>query len=95
MKNKQTQEINNRLPDNVSFDEAAMCEPLAVGVHACRRAGVGVGSTVAIMGAGPIGKKIKKKNVENLGNENKIPNNHRNGMFVGSKSSWCNKDRYF
>ncbi len=30
-------------------------EPLSVGVHACRRAGVGLGSSVLILGAGPIG----------------------------------------
>eukprot|EP01089_Gocevia_fonbrunei_P019273 TRINITY_DN6775_c0_g1_i1.p1 TRINITY_DN6775_c0_g1~~TRINITY_DN6775_c0_g1_i1.p1 ORF type:complete len:356 (+),score=61.50 TRINITY_DN6775_c0_g1_i1:33-1070(+) len=44
-----------KIPDHVSFDEAAMCEPLAVGVHACRRAGVAMGSKVLITGAGPIG----------------------------------------
>ena len=32
-----------------------MVEPLSVGVHAVRRAGVSPGKTVAIMGAGPIG----------------------------------------
>lgn len=32
-----------------------MLEPLSVGVHACRRAGVTLGSTVLICGAGPIG----------------------------------------
>ena len=30
-------------------------EPLAVGVHACQRAGVALGKTVLICGAGPIG----------------------------------------
>lgn len=30
-------------------------EPLAVGVHACKRANIGIGSNVLIMGAGPIG----------------------------------------
>lgn len=30
-------------------------EPLSVGVHACRRAAVGLGSSVLILGAGPIG----------------------------------------
>ena len=33
-----------------------MVEPLSVGVHAVRRAGVTPGKTVAIMGAGPIGE---------------------------------------
>jgi L-iditol 2-dehydrogenase len=44
-----------KLPDHVSFDEGAMCEPLSVGIHACNRAGVQLGSHVLIMGAGPIG----------------------------------------
>jgi len=44
-----------RLPDNVSFEEGALLEPLSVGVHACRRAGVTVGQNVLICGAGPIG----------------------------------------
>ena len=30
-------------------------EPLAVGVHACNRAGVSLGKTVLVCGAGPIG----------------------------------------
>lgn len=45
----------NRLPNHVSFDEGALLEPLSVGVHACRRAGVGLGSKVLVCGAGPIG----------------------------------------
>ncbi|TQD81663.1 hypothetical protein C1H46_032759 [Malus baccata] len=44
-----------KLPENVSLEEGAMCEPLSVGVHACRRANVGPETTVLIIGAGPIG----------------------------------------
>jgi 2-desacetyl-2-hydroxyethyl bacteriochlorophyllide A dehydrogenase len=44
-----------KLPDNVSFEQGALIEPLAVGVHAVRKAAVGLGSKVAILGAGPIG----------------------------------------
>lgn len=44
-----------KLPDNVSFEQGALIEPLAVGVHAVRKAGVSLGSKVAILGAGPIG----------------------------------------
>lgn len=43
------------LPDSVSTAEGALCEPLSVGIHACRRGGVGTGDTVLIAGAGPIG----------------------------------------
>lgn len=44
-----------KLPPNVTMEEGALLEPLSVGVHACRRAGVGLGSEVMILGAGPIG----------------------------------------
>lgn len=37
------------------MEEGAILEPLSVGVHACKRAGVTVGSTVLVLGAGPIG----------------------------------------
>ena len=37
------------------MEEGALLEPLSVGVHACRRAGVTVGSKVLVCGAGPIG----------------------------------------
>ena len=44
-----------RLPDSIELEEAAMLEPLSVGIHACRRGGVVVGSKVLVTGAGPIG----------------------------------------
>ncbi|WGW03415.1 NAD(P)-dependent alcohol dehydrogenase [Tropicibacter oceani] len=44
-----------RLPDNVSFAEAAMVEPLAVGVHAATKARVKPGDVAVVLGAGPIG----------------------------------------
>ncbi|XP_065185028.1 sorbitol dehydrogenase-like [Sycon ciliatum] len=44
-----------KLPDHVTSEQAALLEPLSVGVHACGRAGVAMGSNVLIMGAGPIG----------------------------------------
>ncbi len=43
------------LPDSVSLEEAAMCEPLSVGMWAATRAGVKPGDSVAVLGAGPIG----------------------------------------
>ncbi|MFB9324523.1 zinc-binding alcohol dehydrogenase family protein [Paenibacillus aurantiacus] len=39
----------------LTFDEAAMVEPLAIGAHAVRRAEVAAGDTVLVIGAGPIG----------------------------------------
>jgi len=44
-----------KLPDNVNFAEAAMVEPLAVGVHAATKARVKLGDIAVVLGAGPIG----------------------------------------
>ena len=44
--------VGKGFPDNVSYDEGTLLEPLSVGVHACQRAGVGLGSTVLVSGAG-------------------------------------------
>ncbi len=44
-----------KLPDSVSFAEAAMVEPLAVGVHAATKAKVKPGDVALVQGAGPIG----------------------------------------
>jgi len=43
------------VPDSVSDDAAALCEPLSVGIAAIRKAGLDGGSRVLIAGAGPIG----------------------------------------
>src|SRR5450432_599761 len=39
----------------LSYDELALVEPLAIGAHAVRRAGVKEGEFVLVVGAGPIG----------------------------------------
>ena len=44
-----------KLPDNVSYAEGAMVEPLAVGVHAATKAQVQPGDLAVVIGAGPIG----------------------------------------
>ncbi len=44
-----------KLPDNMSVEEGAMMEPLAVGIHGARRMEVKAGDSVAVLGAGPIG----------------------------------------
>ena len=43
------------LPEKMSYDEGAMIEPLAVAVHAVKRAGDVKGMKIAVLGAGPIG----------------------------------------
>lgn len=44
-----------KLPDNVSFAEGAMVEPVAVGMHAATKAKIKPGDLAIVMGAGPIG----------------------------------------
>ena len=44
-----------RMPDNVSFAEAAMVEPFAVGLQAAVKAKIQPGDTAVVTGAGPIG----------------------------------------
>jgi len=43
------------LPDDLSFDKAAFCEPLANVVHGVERTEIKKGDTVGIIGIGPIG----------------------------------------
>ena len=44
-----------RLPDNVSFHEGAMVEPLAVGIEAAKNAHIEPGDVALVVGSGPIG----------------------------------------
>jgi len=43
------------VPSHVSYDAAALVEPLSVGVWACQQANVSLGTRVLITGGGPIG----------------------------------------
>lgn len=44
--------------NDLTFDEAALLEPLAIGAHAVRRASIQAEDIVAVVGAGPIGLGI-------------------------------------
>jgi len=44
------------LPENLGYAEGALMEPLAVGMHAVRRARLVPGCTVLVLGGGPIGQ---------------------------------------
>lgn len=46
------------LPDNMNFDEGAMIEPLAVAVHAVKKAGDVSGLKIVVLGGGPIGNLV-------------------------------------
>jgi L-iditol 2-dehydrogenase len=43
------------LPDHVTYEQGALCEPISVGIHCCDLTGVKPGDSVVILGAGPIG----------------------------------------
>ena len=43
-----------KLPDNVSFEEGAMVEPLSVGMQAVERSGATLGEKALVLGCGPI-----------------------------------------
>lgn len=43
------------MPENLSFEAAALAEPAAVAVHAVQRAQFRLGDTAVVLGAGPIG----------------------------------------
>jgi 2-desacetyl-2-hydroxyethyl bacteriochlorophyllide A dehydrogenase len=47
-----------RLPEYMSFEAGALIEPLAVAVHAVRRANITLGENVAVIGGGAIGLLI-------------------------------------
>tara|TARA_R110002110_G_scaffold90974_2_gene236472 strand:+ start:20236 stop:21246 length:1011 start_codon:yes stop_codon:yes gene_type:complete len=58
------------IPDSLTFEEAALTEPLSVALHGVNRAGVGPGSRVAVFGAGPIGLGVilflRQRGVEDI-----------------------------
>jgi 2-desacetyl-2-hydroxyethyl bacteriochlorophyllide A dehydrogenase len=43
------------IPDHVTYEKAALCEPIAVAIHMIRRTGLKLGDKIAIIGTGPIG----------------------------------------
>lgn len=43
------------LPDNIGYDEGAMCEPISVARHAAMKLNIQKGENILISGAGPIG----------------------------------------
>jgi L-iditol 2-dehydrogenase len=46
------------IPENMTLDQAALSEPLAIGLYAVRSAGPLTGKSIAILGAGPIGISV-------------------------------------
>lgn len=59
-----------RVPDGVDPRHAALTEPMAVGLHAVNKSGIGPGESALVLGCGPIGIAIiaalRLKGVENI-----------------------------
>ncbi len=54
------QHILHRIPDNVTFEQAAMVEPVAVSLHSIALSGIQLGDTATVIGVGMIGIFIVK-----------------------------------
>lgn len=48
------------IPEQLSYQEAALAEPLGTAIHAVRLTGIKQGDTVAVIGAGPLGLMITR-----------------------------------
>lgn len=48
----------HKLPDNISFEEAALLDTFAVSLHAVHVTGLEINNKVAVLGAGPIGLSL-------------------------------------
>lgn len=48
-------DLSFKLPDEFSYDEGVLVEPLSIAVYAVRKSGVDVGDQIAVIGQGPIG----------------------------------------
>jgi L-iditol 2-dehydrogenase len=49
-----------KLPENMTYEEAALSEPLGTAVHAIRYAKIDMGDTVAVVGSGPLGLMLAR-----------------------------------
>ncbi|XP_013195690.1 sorbitol dehydrogenase [Amyelois transitella] len=52
---KHVADFCHKIPDNLSMEEGAAIQPVAIATHACNRAGIKLGTELVIFGAGPIG----------------------------------------
>ena len=96
------QHILYRLPDNVTYEEAAMVEPIAVAQHCINLSGVSNSDSVVVLGSGMIGSFIIKllnlMSVEKIlaidlvqGNLDKAVENGANQVFIGNDDQLITK----
>jgi L-iditol 2-dehydrogenase len=49
------EDFTYKMPENMTYEEGALIEPLSVGMYSVKRADIKAGQTVAVLGAGTIG----------------------------------------
>ena len=80
------------VPDNVSFDHAALVEPLSVASHAVNRANPKPGESVTIFGVGPIGLGIvvalRMKGVEDIVVFDLSPLRRERALTLGARAAF-------
>jgi len=79
------------IPENTSFEQAVLSEPLAIAVYSVERAQLADGVSVAVLGAGPIGASVfhvlRTKNVGHVHITDKIPERLRYAQRL--HPHWC------
>lgn len=71
-----------KLPDQVSYEQAAMLEPMAVAVHAMRRAAISDSDVVAVCGLGAIGLFLLMFLLEAESGQDKVLDRVQNKVLV-------------
>ena len=81
-----------KVPDNVSYDHAALVEPLSVAAHAVNRADPKPGESVAIFGVGPIGLGIvvalRMKGIEDIVAFDLSPLRRERALALGARAAF-------
>jgi 2-desacetyl-2-hydroxyethyl bacteriochlorophyllide A dehydrogenase len=86
-----------KVPDNVSYDHAALVEPLSVAAHAVNRADPKPGETVAIFGVGPIGLGIvvalRMKGIEDIVAFDLSPLRRERALALGARAAFDPREK--
>lgn len=80
-----------RISDDLSYDQAAISEPLAIGVYAVKQSGLLKGKSIGILGFGPIGMSVmlaaKQVGVEDIYVTDKIEGRNEIALKLGAISA--------
>ncbi|HEX7853749.1 MAG TPA: alcohol dehydrogenase catalytic domain-containing protein [Sphingobium sp.] len=81
-----------RMPDTVSYDHAALVEPISVGTHAVNRADPRPGESVTIFGVGPIGlgmvMALKLRGIEDIIVFDLSPLRRERALALGARAAF-------